>query len=184
MSDLFVKIKSDDAVRLIAAGEPGSLSSLDRKWLIIGIPGAGKTEFLNRLYLAGVRNTIDADKFGKLIHRDGRISFIYDKDEIISTLCRMKGYAFAAPAYCVEELPTRLFNNVLFLDNDPKSCYMNRVRRKQVNHEPGFPLDLDGVIQEREALVRLLKGKFAAFKIYTVSQRVMGKTGRSETVFI
>ena len=179
----FITIKQQDAVRLIVAGEPGSLSSLDRRWLIVGIPGAGKTEFLNRLHSSGVKNVIDADKFGKLVRRDGNIFFTYNKDTITRELSKLRGFAFAAPGYCVEELPTRLFNNVLFLDNDPKACYLNRVRRKSVNHEPGFPLELDNVFKEREALIQLLRNKFAAFKIYTVSQQVTGKTGRSEPNF-
>lgn len=183
MSKQFITIKQQDAIRLIAAGEPGSLSSLDRRWLIVGIPGAGKTEFLNRLYFSGVKHVIDADKFGKLIRRDGSIAFIYDSDAIARELSKRKGFAFAAPGYCVEELPTRLFNNVLFLDNDPKACYLNRVRRKHVNHEPGFPLQLENVIKERESLIQLLRSKFAAFEIYTVSQQVTGETGRSETNF-
>lgn len=183
MNEPFLAIKQHDAIRLIAAGAPGSLSSLDRRWLIVGIPGAGKTEFLNRLYFSGVKNVIDADKFGKLIHHGDDISFIYDKDAITRDLSRLNGFAFAAPGYCVEELPTRLFNNVLFLDNDPKACYLNRLRRKTINHEPGFPLQLENVVKERDSLIRLLRSKFAAFKIYTVSQQVTGKTGRSETNF-
>lgn len=184
MSAPFVKIKSSDAVRLIAAGGPGSLSSLDKRWLIIGIPGAGKTEFLNKLSLAGVKNVIDADKFGELV-RDGKdVAFIYDSRRITSELSKLKGFVFAAPAYCIADLPTNLFNNVLFLDNDPKACYLNRIRRREVNHEPGFPLELSGVFNERENLIRLLRSKFAAFEIYSVSQNVTGKTGRSEPLFV
>lgn len=167
----FIEINRNEALTLASSG--GRL-------LVVGIPGSGKTHFLNSLSNKGSSEIIDADAFGYLNGHGDNLVFSYNIEEITSRLSGISSFVFACPPDCALQLRSSLFTDVLFIDNDPDCCYQNRINRRVVNKEPAFPVKLQSVRNERNFAISMFRRKFAAFHIYTLCQRVVGNTGRAE----
>lgn len=178
----FVEISRNEALSLASGKDKGRAEIQSHRWLVVGIPGSGKTHFLCSLTNKDVIQVIDADEFGHLKGRGANLEFVYDIERISTRLSKIQSFVFACPPDCAQRLLTSLFTDVLFIDNHPKSCYANRLNRQAVNGEPAFPCDLQSVLNERNFAISLLRSKYAAFRIYTIRQRVVGETGRAELV--
>lgn len=171
MDTPFIEINRNEALTLASSGG---------KWLVVGIPGSGKTHFLSSLSNKGCSEIIDADVFGHLEGHGNDLVFSYNIEEITSHLSGVSSFVFACPPDCAVRLRSSLFTDVLFIDNDPNCCYKNRINRRVVNKEPAFPVKLQSVRDERNFAISMFRRKFAAFRIYTLRQRVVGNTGRAE----